>query len=131
VREQAADAPATLVAPWAVDITPRFQAAAVWPRAHLGKDFSEACLALAAATLVPGGRLYCAVRKDKGAASLARTIASLCGNCETEQRDRGYHLLVAEKTAQFNPDAATAVLATRYEIAEPLLGDTPLLSAPG
>ena len=131
VREQDPDAPATLVAPWAVDTTPRFQAATVWPRAHLGKDFSEACLALAAAVLVPGGRLHCAVRKDKGAASLARTIAAVCGSCETAARDRGYFLLVAEKTDRYDAAAASALLATRYEIAEPLLGAVPLLSAPG
>ena len=45
---------------------PRFDAAVVWPRAHLGKDFSESCIALAGSVLAPGGRLYCAVRKDKG-----------------------------------------------------------------
>lgn len=103
----------------------------MWPRAHLGKDFSEACLGLAATVLVPGGRLYCAVRKDKGAASLARTLAAVCGNCETVARDRGYHLLVSEKTAQFDAAAANALLSVRYEIGEPLLGETPLLSAPG
>lgn len=131
VREQSAEEPATLAAPWSVDITPRFRAAAVWPRAHLGKDFSEACLALAAAVLQPGGRLLCAVRKDKGAASLARTIAALLGNCETIERDRGYHLLAAEKSDRFDAEAARALLAVRYEIAEPLLGEVPLLSAPG
>lgn len=131
VREQTAAEPATLAAPWAVDTTPRFQAATVWPRAHLGKDFSEACLALAATVLVPGGRLYCAVRKDKGAPSLARTIAALCGACETAERDRGYHLLVAEKTERFDAAAAAALLGVRYEIAEPLLGDVPLVSTPG
>lgn len=131
VRELAPDQPATLTAPWAVDTTPRFEAAAVWPRAHLGKDFSEACLAVAATVLLPGGKLYCAVRKDKGAPSLARTIARLCGSCETLARDRGYHLLVGEKTDRFDAAAAAALLAVRYEIAEPLLGEVPLQSAPG
>lgn len=131
VREQSQAEPATLVAPWSVDTTPRFQTAAVWPRAHLGKDFSEACLALAASVLRPGGRLLCAVRKDKGAASLARTIAALLGGCETLERDRGYHLLAADKSDRFDAAAAAALLAVRYEIAEPLLGETPLLSAPG
>jgi 16S rRNA G1207 methylase RsmC len=131
VREQSAEEPAALVAPWAVDTTPRFRAAAVWPRAHLGKDFSEACLALAASVLLPGGRLLCAVRKDKGAPSLARTIAALLGSCETIERDRGYHLLAAEKSDRFDAKAAAELLAVRYEIAEPLLGEVPLLSAPG
>jgi 16S rRNA G1207 methylase RsmC len=131
VREQDAEHPAIVAAPAEVPIDQRFDAAVVWPRAHLGKDFSEACIALAGSVLAPGGRLYCAVRKDKGGPSLARTIAELCGSVETAERDRGYHLYVAEKTARFDEAAARAAIHARYEIAEPLLGETPLLSAPG
>lgn len=131
VREQDRDNPAIVAAPAEVPSESRFDAAVVWPRAHLGKDFSESCIALAGSVLAPGGRLYCAVRKDKGGASLARTIAELCGSVETAERDRGYHLYVAEKTDRFDAAAARALIETRYEIAEPLLGETPLVSAPG
>lgn len=133
VRERTPEDPGVLAAP-SVALTERtggFQAAAVWPRAHLGKDFTEATLALAASVLAPGGKLYCAVRKDKGGPSLARTIAALCGSVETAERDRGYHLYVAERGPGFREEVARELLAARYEIAEPLLGDVPLLSAPG
>jgi 16S rRNA G1207 methylase RsmC len=71
----------------------RFAAAMVWPRAHLGKDFSEACLAVAALGLREGGRLYCAVRKQKGGKSLGKTMRALLGDdVEVVARDRGYHL---------------------------------------
>ena len=110
---------------------PRFAAAVVWPRAHLGKDFSESCLALGALALRPGGQLLCAVRKAKGGPSLARTMEALCGNLEVVRRDAGYFLYMSEKTASFDPAEAAARLAVRYELADPLLGPTPLLAAPG
>lgn len=110
---------------------PRFAAAVVWPRAHLGKDFTEACLALGALALRPGGRLYCAVRKAKGGPSLARTMAALCGDVEVLERDLGYFLYMSEKPASFDVAAARAYLEQEYEIADPLLGPTPLLAVPG
>jgi hypothetical protein len=110
---------------------PRFAAAVVWPRAHLGKDFSEACLALGALALRPGGRLYCAVRKNKGGPSLARVMTALCGDVEVLERDLGYFLYMSEKPARFDVDAARAYLAVEYEIADPLLGPAPLLAVPG
>jgi len=119
---------------------PRFAAAVVWPRAHLGKDFSEACLALGALALRPGGQLLCAVRKAKGGPSLARAMTELCGGVDVIRRDSGYFLYMSEKTAGFDAAAAHARLAVRYEIADPLLypsrpsgpdSPTPLLAAPG
>lgn len=110
---------------------PRFAAAVVWPRAHLGKDFSEVCLALGALALRPGGQLLCAVRKAKGGPSLARAMTELCGGVDVIRRDSGYFLYMSEKTARFDEAAAHARLAVRYEIADPLLGPTPLLAAPG
>lgn len=110
---------------------PRFAAAAVWPRAHLGKDFSEACLALGALALRPGGRLLCAVRKNKGGPSLARAMEEICGDVSVQARDSGYFLYVSERTGRFDASAAAARLDIRYEIADPLLGATPLLAAPG
>jgi len=110
---------------------PRFAAAVVWPRAHLGKDFSETCLAIGAAALRPGGRLYCAVRKAKGGPSLARAMTELCGSVDVVERDGGYFLYVSEKTAHYSADAAQARLAAQYEVADPLLGPVPLLAVPG
>nr|WP_276599066.1 methyltransferase [Nannocystis sp. SCPEA4] len=40
-------------------------------------------------------------------------------------------MLAAEKSDRFDAKAAAELLAVRYEIAEPLLGEVPLLSAPG
>ncbi len=114
-----------------VALEPRFAAAVVWPRAHLGKDFSEACLALGAAALRPGGRLYCAVRKAKGGPSLARAMTELCGEVDVVERDAGYFLYVSEKTARYSAEAARARLSAQYEVADPLLGPVPLLAVPG
>lgn len=108
-----------------------FAAAVVWPRAHLGKDFSEVCLAIGAASLRPGGHLYCAVRKAKGGPSLARAMTELLGAVEVQERDAGYFLYVSQKTAAYDAAAARARLALAYEIADPLLGPVPLLAAPG
>lgn len=131
VRERGDEANEVLAGPASAGAEPRFSAAAVWPRAHLGKDFTEASLAFAAAVLAHGGRLFCAVRKDKGGPSLAKVIAELCGGVETVARDRGYHLFVAEKRERYDEAAARRRLDVRYEIAEPLLGEVPLVSAPG
>lgn len=135
VRERAEGDPGVLAAPSAALAAQQagrgLTAAAVWPRAHLGKDFTEATLAFAAAVLAPGGKLFCAVRKDKGGPSIAKTIAALCGSVETVARDRGYHLFVAEKNQGYDAEAARRLLEVRYEIAEPQLGEVPLVSAPG
>lgn len=113
------------------DASSNFAAAVVWPRAHLGKDFSEVCLAIGAASLRPGGHLYCAVRKAKGGPSLARAMTELLGAVEVQERDSGYFLYVSQKTAAYDPAAALARLTLEYEIADPLLGPVPLLAAPG
>ncbi len=109
----------------------RFSAAVVWPRAHLGKDFSLACIARASLLLRPGGRLLCAVRKNKGGASLAKEIERLLGDLTTLQRDRGYSLYCAERGQTVDRGAALALLGVRYAIDEPLLGAPPLLATPG
>jgi len=109
----------------------RFAAAVVWPRAHLGKDFSLACLARAALLLRPGGRLLCAVRKNKGGGSLAREIDRLLGNLTTLKRDRGYSLYCGEHRGEIDRGAASALLGVSYSIDEPLLGAPPLFATPG
>lgn len=114
-----------------------FAAAAVWPRAHLGKDFSERCLALGALCLREGGRLYCAVRKHKGGKSLGRTMKALLGDAavKVEARERGYHLWVGERGPDFDAQLARELCARRYELRDPLLvgPEAPLIlhSRPG
>jgi 16S rRNA G1207 methylase RsmC len=111
----------------------RFDAAVVWPRAHLGKDFSEECLATAALGLREGGRLYCAVRKQKGGKSLGRTMRALLGETAVEvgARDRGYHLWVGERGADLDPELALELTTQRYEVGDPMLGELALRSRPG
>ncbi|MFV8750592.1 class I SAM-dependent methyltransferase [Nannocystaceae bacterium ST9] len=94
----------------------RFDQAALWPRAHLGKDFSERGLAIATLALREGGRVLCAVRKQKGGKSLARTMKALLGerNVEVVERERGYHLWVGRRGAQIDRALAEELLARRY-----------------
>jgi 16S rRNA G1207 methylase RsmC len=111
----------------------RFEAAVVWPRAHLGKDFSEECLATAALGLREGGRLYCAVRKQKGGKSLGRTMRALLGETAVAvgERDRGYHLWMGERGPDFDVELATELTTRRYELRDPMLGELALCSRPG
>jgi SAM-dependent methyltransferase len=127
----------------------RFMAAMVWPRAHLGKDFSEACLAVGALGLREGGRLYCAVRKQKGGKSLGRTMRALLGDeVEVIARDRGYHLWVGTRGSTFDSELAEQLSTRRYELSlrfataqspsppeakldDPALGELRLESCPG
>ncbi len=131
VREHGADARCIPARRGLVPDLHGFAAAVVWPRAHLGKDFSEACLARGAAALRPGGQLFCAVRKAKGGPSLAKAMTELCGHVEIQDRSAGYALYVSTKTSAFDPEAARVRLERSYEVADPLLGPTPLLAAPG
>src|SRR5688572_1796721 len=108
-----------------------FAHALVWPRAHLGKDFTFACLATGALALREGGTLHCAVRKSKGADSIGEHMATLLGGVEVVARDRGYRRLAAVRGAAFDRERARASLVVRYRIADPLLGDLTLESAPG
>ena len=111
----------------------QFNAAVVWPRAHLGKDFSEECLATAALGLREGGRLYCAVRKQKGGKSLGRTMRALLGDAAVEvgARDRGYHLWIGVRGPDFDAALATELSTAHYELRDPALGELVLHSRPG
>ena len=112
-----------------------FAAAALWPRAHLGKDFSERGLAIATLALREGGRVLCAVRKQKGGKSLARTMKALLGeaNVQVIERERGYHLWVGTRGPDCDLALAEELLARSYEfevaagLGEPLR----LLGRPG
>lgn len=109
----------------------RFKTAIVWPRAHLGKDFSFACIARAALLLQPGGRLLCAVRKNKGGATLGAAIRDLLGNLEILDRDRGYALYSGICQDTIDRDKAHQLLSVRYSIDDALLGSPPLCATPG
>jgi 16S rRNA G1207 methylase RsmC len=109
-------------------LEPTFEAAVVWPRAHLGKDFTQQCIAVASQVLGQGGRLLCAVKKQKGADSIADFMGEVFGNVRVLERTKGYRLLVSERDEEVTPHE---VLERRYSISDPRLGETELCSAPG
>lgn len=108
-----------------------FEHALVWPRPHLGKDFSAWCLARGALALRPGGTLWCAARKAKGAESLADELGALMGEVDVVARDRGYRLLRARRTDSFDRARARALLDVEYAIEDPILVGLSLRSGPG
>jgi len=110
---------------------PGFDDALVWPRPHLGKDFSMWCLARGALALRPGGTLWCAARKAKGAESLVDELRTLMGEVEVVARDKGYRLVRARRGDAFDEARARAAVAVRYTIEDPALPGLVLASAPG
>lgn len=110
---------------------PRFEHAIVWPRPHLGKDFSVSCLAIGALALRPGGSLWCAARKSKGADSLTNAIAELMGEVDVEGRAKGYRLLRARRGERFDEQRAREIVGTRYVIEDATLPGMRLRSGPG
>lgn len=109
-----------------------FAAALCWPRAHLGMDFSEACLAEAALRLREGGHLLCAVRKAKGGKRLAELIGDLLGEVDVLAREGGYALWIAERGASMNEPRARELVGRRYLHRDPdALGDLQLEACPG
>lgn len=110
---------------------PELRVCAMWPRAHLGKDFSQQCVARAALLLRAGGRLLCAVRKQKGADSLASCMEAMFGNVRVMDRDRGYRLLASERGAVIDEAGAWELVRRRYRIEDPALEGVVLEAAPG
>ncbi len=111
--------------------TERFGEALVWPRPHLGKDWSVWCLARGALALRPGGTLWCAARKAKGAESLIEELGAIMGPVEIVGRDKGYRLVRAQRTEAFDEARARACVGMRYTIEDPALPGLSLGSAPG
>lgn len=111
--------------------TEPFGHAIVWPRPHLGKDFSAWCLARGALALRPGGTLWCAARKAKGAQSLADELGALMGEVDVVGRERGYRLLRARRTAALDEARARALVEATYVIEDPALPGLSLRSGPG
>jgi 16S rRNA G1207 methylase RsmC len=108
-----------------------FDAAAFWPRAHLGKDFTLASFARAGRRLRHGGQLWCSVRKQKGGASLSKALGQLFGGVEVLERDRGYHLFCATKTEAFDEELAANWADARYRFSDERLAPLQLQTAPG
>ncbi len=109
-----------------------FAAALCWPRAHLGMDFSEACLAEAALRLREGGHLLCAVRKAKGGKRLAELMGALLGDVRVLARGGGYALWVAERGSSLDETLARELVGRRYVHRDPeALGDLELEACPG
>ncbi|MCA9709555.1 MAG: methyltransferase [Myxococcales bacterium] len=118
-----------VTAPWPE--AQRFGHALVWPRAHLGKDFTLDCLARGALALRPGGTLWCAVRRAKGAESLADEIGAMMGEVDVAERSRGYRLLCARRGEAFDEARARARLEVDLVIEDAALPGLSLRSAPG
>lgn len=108
-----------------------FEHAVSWPRAHLGKDFTRQCVARAALSLAEGGRLWCAVRKDKGADTVAAFMAAVLGNVTTERREQRYRLLRSDRLPTIDRELAGETLALRYRIDDPRLQDLVVHGCPG
>jgi 16S rRNA G1207 methylase RsmC len=108
-----------------------FGDALVWPRPHLGKDFSLWCLARGALALRPDGTLWCAARKAKGAESLVEELRAMMGEVDVVARDKGYRLVRARRGAAFDEARARERVAARYTIEDPALPGLVLASAPG
>lgn len=108
-----------------------FGDALVWPRPHLGKDFSVWCLARGALALRPGGTLWCAARKAKGAESLVDELRALVGEVEVVARDKGYRVVRAQRSATLDQARARAAVDVRYTIEDAALPGLSLCSAPG
>lgn len=49
--------------------------------------------------LEPGGRLYVVIRKNQGAPSAVKELLRIFGNCETVERQSGFHVLRCVKMA--------------------------------
>lgn len=43
--------------------------------------------------LMPGGRFYAVIRKNQGAASAVKELQQIFGNCDTVERQSGFHVL--------------------------------------
>jgi 16S rRNA (guanine1207-N2)-methyltransferase len=108
-----------------------FDAAACWPRAHLGKDLTLAGFARAGLLLAPGAPLWCSVRKQKGGASLSRALEQLFGRVEVLARDRGYHLFESVRGEGFDEQLAHDWAQRRYSIRDERLGEQRLIAVPG
>jgi 16S rRNA G1207 methylase RsmC len=102
-----------------------------WPRAHLGLDFARQALARAAVGLPPGGTLWLAARRDKGAQRLEDHVRQLFGDVERVAHDSGYRLVRAQRGGAIDIELARADLERRWEFTDPDLPGLTLRGRPG
>jgi len=116
-----------------VPLSGRARHGIVWPRAHLGKDFTRWSIARAVDGVGEGGAVWCTVRKSKGADSIADALRTMVGPVDVVERSKGYRLLRAERGADVDArvQARRDALEQRYAIQHSAIGDVTLASAPG
>jgi 16S rRNA G1207 methylase RsmC len=108
-----------------------FDVALVWPRAHLGMDFTMACLAEAASRIREGGAVLLAARKQKGSRRMADALRELGLDVEKGDRDAGYETWIGVRRGTLNDALVRSWIDERSTIDEPRLGDVPLHAKPG
>ncbi len=109
-----------------------FDDVVLWPRAHLGMDFSVACIAEAVRRCREGGGIWLSTRKDKGGERLQKTLQAFAGG-ELVRIDRaqGTTLVRVSRAPLIDESKIHEALTQRYEISDPDLGELRLCSAPG
>ena len=75
-----------------------FEVVVTNPPIRAGKDVVYGIFRQAWDHLPDGGRLYVVIRKNQGAESAVRELQQLFGNCETVERQSGFHILRSRKT---------------------------------
>ena len=75
-----------------------FEVAVTNPPVRAGKSTVYYLFGFARERLVPKGTLYVVLRKNQGAPSAAKELTRLFGNCETINRQSGFHILKSHKT---------------------------------
>jgi len=108
-----------------------FGVALLWPRAHLGIDFSEACIATAVQRVKPGGTVLLTARKQKGGKRLASTLQRLTGDLRVHERRSGYAVYAASRGDDYDRELADEITDRAYLIEDELLGELALVSRPG
>lgn len=108
-----------------------FGVALLWPRAHLGIDFSEACIVAAVRRVAAGGTVLLAARKQKGGKRLASTLQQLTGDLRVHARRSGYAVYAATRAGDIDEELAESISARSYVIEDELLGELSLQSRPG
>ncbi len=71
----------------------RFRLVVTNPPIRAGKQTVYHFFALACEKLLPGGSFFAVLRKNQGAESAVRELRTLFGNCETIERQSGFHVL--------------------------------------
>jgi 16S rRNA G1207 methylase RsmC len=131
VAGEVLELPATDAAPTASGGPEDVDTAVHWPRAHLGLDFARQALARAAVGLPPGGTLWLAARRDKGAQRLEDHVRQLFGDAQRVAHDSGYRLVRARRGDTIDVELARGDLERRWEFTDPDLPGLTLRGRPG